>query len=166
MYARTSFGGAKNVQNWKKGGVFRHIDKFWKGHDGQIKKKACKNAYLGSIFIPENYTCLGCVLESSFTRMTSSLKYKWPPGPFIYYWHLVHFIDTVIQGESGMLMYRSTSVSSEHPKHGFIYNESEVTRTLFWLCFLTGKTKPVSKLVALSSTTGIFLGLKFIDTMI
>ena len=39
----------------KKGCVFGHIDKFWKGHDGQIKKNACKNAYFGSIFIPEKY---------------------------------------------------------------------------------------------------------------
>ena len=43
------------MQNWKKGCVFGQIDKFWKGHDGQIKKNACKNAYLRSIFIPEKY---------------------------------------------------------------------------------------------------------------
>ena len=30
MYTRTSFRGAKNVQNWKKGCAFGHIDKFWK----------------------------------------------------------------------------------------------------------------------------------------
>ena len=40
----------------KRGCVFGHIDKFWKGHGGQIKKNACKNTYLiiESIFIPEN----------------------------------------------------------------------------------------------------------------
>ena len=43
------------MQNWKKGCVFGHIDTFWKGHEGQIKKNACKNAHLGSIFIPEKY---------------------------------------------------------------------------------------------------------------
>ena len=43
------------MQNWKKGCVFGHNDKFWKGNDRQIKKNACKNAYLGSIFIPEKY---------------------------------------------------------------------------------------------------------------
>ena len=43
------------MQNWKKGCVFGHIDKFWKEHDRQIKKNACKNAYLGSFFIPEKY---------------------------------------------------------------------------------------------------------------
>ena len=51
MYAGTSFRGAKNVQNWKKKRVC--FDKFFKQHDGHIKKTACKNAYLGSIFIPE-----------------------------------------------------------------------------------------------------------------
>ena len=81
MYARTSFRGAKNVQNWKKGYVFGHIDKFWNGHDAQIEKNACKNAYLGYIFIfiPEKYVFRVC-FESPFTRMISSLKYKWPPG--------------------------------------------------------------------------------------
>ena len=41
------------MQNWKKGCVFGHIDKFWEEHHRQIKKNACKNAYLGSFFIPE-----------------------------------------------------------------------------------------------------------------
>ena len=43
------------MQNWKKGCVFGHIDKFRKEYDRQIKKNACKNVYLGSIFIPEKY---------------------------------------------------------------------------------------------------------------
>ena len=55
MYARTSFRGAKTCKIGKKGNVFCHIDQFWKGHDALIKKNACKNAYLGSIFIPEKY---------------------------------------------------------------------------------------------------------------
>ena len=67
------------MQNWKKGYVFGHTDKFWKGHDAQIKKNACKNLYLGYFFIPEKYMFRVC-FESSFTRMISSLKYKWPPG--------------------------------------------------------------------------------------
>ena len=33
VYTHTSFRGEKNVQNWKKGCVFGHIDKFWKEHD-------------------------------------------------------------------------------------------------------------------------------------
>ena len=32
----------KNVQNWKKRCVFGHINKFWKGHDAQIKKNNVK----------------------------------------------------------------------------------------------------------------------------
>ena len=55
LYVCTSFRGAKNVQNWKKGCVFGHIDKFWKEHDRQNKKNACKNLYLWSFFIPEKY---------------------------------------------------------------------------------------------------------------
>ena len=79
MYARTSFKGAKTCKIGKKGCVFGHIDKFWKGHDGQIKKNTCKITYLGSIFIHEKYVFRVC-FESPFTRMISSLKYKWPPG--------------------------------------------------------------------------------------
>ena len=45
MYARTSFRGAKTCEigkkkkkkKKKKRYVFGHIDKFWKGHDPQIK---------------------------------------------------------------------------------------------------------------------------------
>ena len=70
--------GCKSGQNWKKGYVFGQIEKFWKGHDTQIKKNACKNAHLESIFIPEKYVFRVC-FESRFTRMISSLKYKWPP---------------------------------------------------------------------------------------
>ena len=50
----------KRAQFEKKGCVFGHIDKFWKGHDGQIEKNTCKNAYLGSIFIPEKYVFRVC----------------------------------------------------------------------------------------------------------
>ena len=45
---------------------------------GQSKKNACRNTYLGSIFISEKYVFRVC-FESPFTRMISSLKYKWPP---------------------------------------------------------------------------------------
>ena len=68
------------VQIWKEGYVFGHTDKFWAGHDRQIKKNACKNAYLGSIFIPEKYVFKVC-FESPFMRMISSLKYNPPPPP-------------------------------------------------------------------------------------
>ena len=68
MYARTSFKGAKTCKIGKKRCAFGHIDKFWKGHDRQIKKNACKNAYLGSIFIPEKY-----VIRVLFVRPWTSL---------------------------------------------------------------------------------------------
>ena len=62
------------MQNWKKGCVFGHINKFWKGHNGQIKKNACINAYLWSIFM------FRVCFESPFTKMISSLQYKCPQG--------------------------------------------------------------------------------------
>ena len=47
----TSFRGPKTCKIGKKA-VFGSY-KFWKEHDRQIKKTACKKAYLGSFFIPE-----------------------------------------------------------------------------------------------------------------
>ena len=79
MYVRTLLGVQKRPKLEKKGCVFGHIDKFWEGNDGQIKKNTCKNRYLGFIFIPEKYVFRVC-FESPFTKMISSLKYKWPPG--------------------------------------------------------------------------------------
>ena len=67
------------MQNWKKGCVFGHCDNFWKGHDGQIKKSACKNAYVGFIFVPEKYLFRVC-FESPSTRMISSLTSTSPGG--------------------------------------------------------------------------------------
>ena len=78
MYACTSFRGSKTCKIGKKG-MFLVIDKFWRGNDGQFKKNACENAYLGSIFLPEKKVFSVC-FESPFTRMISSLKYKCPPG--------------------------------------------------------------------------------------
>ena len=71
--------GVQKRAKLEKGCVFGHIGQFWNGHDGQFKKNAYKNVYLGSIFIPEKYVFRVC-FESLFnTRMISSLKYKWPP---------------------------------------------------------------------------------------
>ena len=47
--------GVQKHAKLEKGSVSGHIDKFWKRHDGQIEKNTCKNAYLGSIFMPEKY---------------------------------------------------------------------------------------------------------------
>ena len=65
------------MQNWKKGYVFGHINKFWRGRDAQMKKNTCKNMYLGSIFIPEKCMFRVC-FGSPFTRMISSQP---PPPP-------------------------------------------------------------------------------------
>ena len=67
------------MQNWKKGRVFCHIDKFWNGHDRQIKKNACKNAYLGSIFIPEKYV-IRLLFVSPWTSLIPPLAIRVPPG--------------------------------------------------------------------------------------
>ena len=49
------------MQNWgKKRVCFGHIDKFWKGHDAQIKKNACKKRVFRVYF---HTMCLGCVLH-------------------------------------------------------------------------------------------------------
>ena len=49
-----------------------------KGHDAQIKKNTYKNAYLGSIFIPEKYV-FGVCFESPFMRMISAWNTSAPP---------------------------------------------------------------------------------------
>ena len=66
------------MQKWKKGCVFGHIDKFWKEHDRQIKKTACKNAYLGSIFVPENYA-IRVLFVSPWTSLIPPLAIRVPP---------------------------------------------------------------------------------------
>ena len=70
------------MQNWKKRCVFGHSDKFWKEHDGQIKKKnACKNVYLGSIFLYLKNMCLGCVLKVILWGWYPAWNTSAPPPP-------------------------------------------------------------------------------------
>ena len=45
MYARTSFRGAKTFKIGGKRCVFSHIDKFWKGHDRQVRKMHAKHVF-------------------------------------------------------------------------------------------------------------------------
>ena len=78
MYVRTSFRGAKTCKIGKKGCVFGHIDKFWKGHDRQIKKNARKNTYLGSIFIPEKYV-IRVLFVSPWTSLIPPLAIRVAP---------------------------------------------------------------------------------------
>ena len=69
------------MQNWEKGCVFCHIDKFWNGHDRQIFKNACKNVYLGSIFIPEKYVINRVLFVSPWTSLIPPLAIRVPPPP-------------------------------------------------------------------------------------
>ena len=70
----------KRVKLEKKGCVFGHIDKFWEGRDGQIKKNACKKAYLGYIFIPEKYV-IRVLFVCSWTSLIPPLAIRVaPPG--------------------------------------------------------------------------------------
>ena len=71
MYARTLFRGAKTCKTGKKRCVFGHIDKFWKGHDGQIKKNTCKNAYLDMIRV---------LFVCPWTSLIPPLAIRVPPG--------------------------------------------------------------------------------------
>ena len=75
-------GVQKRAKFGKKGCVYGHKDKFWKEHDGQIKKNACKNAYLGSIFIPEKYV-IRVLFVSPWTSLIPPLAIQVPPPPGI-----------------------------------------------------------------------------------
>ena len=76
MYLRTSFRGAKCAKLGEKRCFWSYLQ-ILEGHDVQIKKNTCKNVYLGSILIPEKYVFRVC-FESPFTKMISSMKYKYP----------------------------------------------------------------------------------------
>ena len=79
LYTRTSLRDTKTCKIGKKGCVFGHIDKFWKEHDRQIKN-ACKNVYLGSIFIPEKYV-IRVLFVSPWTSLINPLAiWVAPPG--------------------------------------------------------------------------------------
>ena len=84
MYARTLFRGPKMCKIGKRC-VFGHLDKFWKGHDRQIKKNAFKNTYLGSIFIPEKYV-IRALFVSPWTTLIPPLAIQVAPlGTFLYF---------------------------------------------------------------------------------
>ena len=59
MYARTSFRGAKTCKIGKKGMFLVILTNFGKDMTHKLRK-TCKNAYLGSIFIPEKYVFRVC----------------------------------------------------------------------------------------------------------
>ena len=82
MYTRISFRGAKTCKIGKKSVFLVIIDKIWKEHDRHIKKNACKNAYLGSIFIPEKYV-IRVLYVSPWTSLIPLLLFECPPGKII-----------------------------------------------------------------------------------
>ena len=57
-------------------------------HDRQIKKNACKKAYLGSFFIPEKYV-ISALCESMDEPDTPSCNSSGPRG-FYPYFHTVN----------------------------------------------------------------------------
>ena len=72
--------GVQKCAKLEKRCVFGHNDKFWKGQTRQIKKNACKNAYLGSIFIPEKYVIRVLFCVSMDEPDTPSYHSSGPPG--------------------------------------------------------------------------------------
>ena len=56
---RLILGVQKTCKIGEKRVCFWSYWRIWKGHEDKIKKNACRNAYQGSIFIPEKYV-LGC----------------------------------------------------------------------------------------------------------
>ena len=72
LYARTSFRGAKTCKIGEKRVCFSSYR--------QIKKNACKNAYLGFFFIPEKYV-IRVLFESPWTSLIPLLPFEWPPPP-------------------------------------------------------------------------------------
>ena len=83
LYARTSFRGAKTCKIGKKVCFWSDMDKFWKEHDRQINKNACKNAYLGSIFIPEKYV-IRLLFVSPWMSLIPPLAIRVPPPRYVY----------------------------------------------------------------------------------
>ena len=47
---------------------------------GKLRKNACKNAYLGSIFIPEKYV-IRVLFVSPWTSLIPPLPFECPPDP-------------------------------------------------------------------------------------
>ena len=73
------------MQNWKKGCVFGYIDKFWKGHDKQIKKNACKKMPIYGLF---SYLKNTCFCESTDEPSCHS---SGPPGKMRMFFHIINY---------------------------------------------------------------------------
>ena len=126
------------MQNWEKGCVSGHIDKFWKGHDGQIKKNACKNEYLGSIFIPEKY-----VIRVLFVcPWMGLLPFECPPPPpgfcCMYFCHL-HVNKVKFVSVKSVVIAQNTlfKLPLRHSKFEFQYSCLKSNRFIFGVMSLT-----------------------------
>ena len=71
-------GVQKRPKLEKKGVFLAILTSLGKEMTDKLRKTHAKTC-IGFIFIPEKYVFRVC-FESPFTRMISSLKYKWPPG--------------------------------------------------------------------------------------
>ena len=81
VYACISLGVQKRAK-LEKGCVLVTVTNFGKDMTEKLRNHRCKNASLGSIFIPEKYVLRVC-FESHYMRMISSLKYKCPPPNYM-----------------------------------------------------------------------------------
>ena len=111
---------------------------FGKDMTDKLKKNACKNAYLGSIFIPAKYAFRVC-FESPFTRMISNLKYKWPPpGASHTAWKcLPSHTNKKIHRYNNPFMYDNKMVW----RSDFPFLISFRTASIFWLIYWSQKCK-------------------------
>ena len=88
MYMHTSFRGEKNMHNWRKGCVFGHVHKFWKGHDEKLRKRACKKCVLRVFFSYLENTCLCSmyVFWKSFYKDDIQPEIQVPPVGLLLVW--------------------------------------------------------------------------------
>ena len=72
--------GCKNVQNWKKGCVFGHIDKFWKRTWQTNLEKCMQKCVFRSIFIPEKYV-IRVLFVCPWKSLIPLFAIRVPPDP-------------------------------------------------------------------------------------
>ena len=82
MYTHTSFRGAKMCKIGKKGMFLVILTNFGKDMTHKLRKTIAKTrtGVFKVFFIPEKYV-FRVWFESPFTRVISSLKYKYTPPP-------------------------------------------------------------------------------------
>ena len=124
--------GVQKRAKLEKGCVFGHITNFGKDMMDWLKKNACKNAYLGSIFIPEKYVFRVC-FESPFTRMISNLKYKWPPRAITVKADLEFSTGSSLLYQSYLQTFSGNSSSREVVSGNNVFHKTMLKSFLLWL---------------------------------